>query len=100
MRLLKELRATDREAYAAALLYNVVSRLHERSSIVITTNLAFKQWGTVFPGAACVVALVDRLPQHHHEIDIDADSWRDAHDLERDHDPDCTRPRRRPGKRR
>lgn len=50
----------------------------------ITTNLAFKQWGTVFPGAACVGALVDRFAQHCHRVDIDADSWRDAHAFQRD----------------
>jgi DNA replication protein DnaC len=43
---------------------------------VITTNLPFRQWGTVFPGAACVAALVDRFVQHCHVIDIDAESWR------------------------
>jgi len=43
------------------------------------TNLAYKQWGTVFPGAACVVALVDRFAQHCHVVDIDADSWRQTH---------------------
>ena len=43
---------------------------------MITTNLAFKKWGSVFPGAACVAALVDRFVQHCHVIDIDADSWR------------------------
>ena len=58
------------------LLYNIVSRRHEARSIAITTNLSFKLWGTVFPGAACVVALVDRFVQHCHVLDIDADSWR------------------------
>lgn len=61
---------------SADLLYNVVSRRHEKRSTVITTNLAYKQWGTVFPGAACVAALVDRFAQHCHAIEIDADSWR------------------------
>lgn len=42
----------------------------------ITTNLGFKGWGSVFPGAACVVALVDRFSQHLHTVDIDAESWR------------------------
>jgi len=64
---------------AADLLYNVVSRRHEKRSTVISTNLSFKQWGTVFPGAACVVALVDRFAQHCHVADIDADSWRQKH---------------------
>ena len=58
------------------LLYNIISRRHERASTIITTNLAFKEWGNVFPGAACVVALVDRFTQHCHTIDIDGDSWR------------------------
>jgi DNA replication protein DnaC len=62
---------------SADLLYNIVNRRHEVRSIVITTNLAFKQWGLVFPGAACVAALVDRFVQHCHVIDIDADSWRE-----------------------
>lgn len=69
---------------AADILYNIIGRRHEQRSIVITTNLAFKQWATVFPGAACVVALVDRFAQHCHRVDIDADSWRDAHPFERD----------------
>lgn len=62
---------------AADLLYSVISRRHEKRSTVITTNLAFKLWGTVFPGAACVAALVDRFAQHCHVIDIDAESWRE-----------------------
>jgi len=64
------------DSRSADLLYNIVSRRHEARSIAITTNLAFKLWGTVFPGAACVAALVDRFVQHCHVLDIDADSWR------------------------
>ena len=64
------------DSRAADLLYNIISRRHETKSVIITTNLPFKQWGTVFPGAACVAALVDRFAQHCHVIDIDADSWR------------------------
>ncbi|MCA9551615.1 MAG: ATP-binding protein [Myxococcales bacterium] len=61
---------------AADTLYSIISRRHERASTVITTNLAFKQWGTVFPGAACVGALVDRYTQHLHVLDIEAESYR------------------------
>jgi len=61
---------------AADLLYNVISARHESRSTVITTNLSFKQWSTVFPGAACLVALVDRFTQHCEVLDIDADSYR------------------------
>jgi DNA replication protein DnaC len=61
---------------SADLLYNIISRRHEARSLVLTTNLPFKQWSTVFPGAACVSALIDRFVQHCHIVDIDADSWR------------------------
>ena len=73
---LDELGYLPADSRSADLLYNIVSRRHEQRSIVITTNLPFKQWGAIFPGAACVVALVDRLAQHCHVLDIDADSWR------------------------
>ena len=73
---LDELGYLPADSRSADLLYNIVSRRHEKRSIVITTNLPFKQWGTVFPGAACVGALVDRFAQLCHVIDIEADSWR------------------------
>lgn len=68
---------------AADLLFRIVSERHESRAIVITTNLAYKQWGTVFGDAPCLVALVDRFAQHCHVIDIDAESWRDKDRLER-----------------
>jgi DNA replication protein DnaC len=66
---------------SADLLYTIISRRHENRSLVLTTNLPFKQWGTVFPGAACVAALIDRFVQHCHILDIDADSWRQKESL-------------------
>jgi DNA replication protein DnaC len=75
------------DSRAADILYNIISRRHEQRSTVISTNLAYKQWSTVFPGAACVVALVDRFNQHCHRVEIDADSWRDAHSFECDSPP-------------
>lgn len=74
--ILDELGYLPADTRSADLLYNIISRRHERASTVITTNLGFKQWGSVFPGAACVAALVDRFVQHCHVVDIDADSWR------------------------
>ena len=74
--ILDELGYLPCDARSGDLLYSIVSRRHERASTIITTNLAFKDWGTVFPGAACVVALVDRFTQHCHVLDIDGDSWR------------------------
>jgi DNA replication protein DnaC len=84
------------DSRAADILYNIISRRHERASTIITTNLAFKQWGTVFPGAACVVALVDRFAQHCHRLEIIGPSWRDKHRLDPDDRPPTSpdRPRR------
>jgi DNA replication protein DnaC len=70
------------DSRSADLLYNVISRRHLQRSTIISTNLAFKQWSGVFPGAACVAALVDRFVQHCHVVDIDADSWRQKKSLE------------------
>lgn len=82
--ILDELGYIPCDSRAADILYNLISRRHEKRSTVITTNLAFKQWGNVFPGASSVVALVDRFAQHCHRVDIEADSWRDTHAFDRD----------------
>ena len=73
---LDELGYVPRDSRAADLLFHIVSRRHEARSVVITTNLAFKQWGSVFHDASCLGALVARFAQHCHVIDIDAESWR------------------------
>jgi len=83
------------DSRAADILYNIISRRHEQRSTVITTNLPFKQWGTTFPGAACVVALVDRFAQHCHRVDILGESWRNKHQLEPDRPPAKTSRSRR-----
>jgi len=80
---LDELGYVPCDSRAADLLFNIVSRRHESKSIVITTNLAFKQWGSVFHDASCLGALVDRFAQHCHVLDIDADSWRHKESLKR-----------------
>jgi len=69
---------------AGDILYHIISRRHEQRATILTTNLPFKQWGTVFPGASCVVALVDRFAQHCHTIDIESDSWREKHAFDRE----------------
>jgi DNA replication protein DnaC len=74
--ILDELGYLPCDSRSADLLYTLISRRHEQRSTAITTNLAYKQWGAIFPGAACVAALIDRFDQHCHLIDIDADSWR------------------------
>jgi len=85
--ILDELGYLPCDSRAADILYAIINRRHERRSTIITTNLAFKQWGTVFPGAACVVALVDRFAQHCHRVEIIGPSWRDKHRLNPDDQP-------------
>jgi DNA replication protein DnaC len=74
--LLDEIGYLPCDSRAADLLFNIVSRRHEERSTIISTNLPFKAWGTIFPGAACVAALVDRFTENCHVLDIDGDSWR------------------------
>ncbi|XYH94898.1 ATP-binding protein [Sorangium sp. So ce1128] len=81
--ILDELGYVPCDASAADLLFRIVSKRHESRSVVITTNLSYKQWGTVFGDAPCLGALVDRFAQHCHVLDIDADSWRDKERLEK-----------------
>lgn len=69
------------DARAADMLFNIIARRHEKRATVISTNLPFKQWGTLFGGAGSVTALVDRFSQHCHVMDIDGDSWRQTHAL-------------------
>lgn len=85
--ILDELGYLPCDTRAADILYNIISRRHEQRSTVITTNLAFKQWGNTFPGAACVVALVDRFAQNCHRVEILGESWRDKHRLDPDRPP-------------
>ncbi|MDB4996408.1 MAG: hypothetical protein JWM74_3840 [Myxococcaceae bacterium] len=81
--ILDELGYVPCDATAADLLFRILSTRHESRAVVITTNLAYKQWGTVFGDAPCLGALIDRFAQHCHVLDIDADSWRDKERLEK-----------------
>lgn len=64
------------DSHAADLLFQIISRRYEQRSVIITTNLAFKDWHTVFPNASCAVALVDRLTHHAEIIRIEGESYR------------------------
>ncbi len=61
----------------ADLLFEVVTRRYDQERpLVLSTNKAFSEWGEVFPHAACVVTLVDRLIHRAEVIEIEAESYR------------------------
>ena len=60
----------------ADLLFELVTRRYERKSTLITTNRPFAEWRDVFPNAACVVSLVDRLVHNAEILAIDGESYR------------------------
>lgn len=61
---------------AADLLFEIVNRRYERRSLLITTNLPFAQWNTVFPNATCLTTLLDRLTHHADVTVIEGASYR------------------------
>jgi len=72
------------DSYAADLLYRIVDRRYERPgpkdpssrSILLTTNLAFRDWNTVFPNATSIATLLDKLTHHADVTVLQGDSYR------------------------
>lgn len=67
----------------ADLLYEVISERYQNLSTIVTTNKPFKEWGEVFPNAACVVTLVDQLMHKAEVVVIEGDSYRQKEAKER-----------------
>jgi DNA replication protein DnaC len=60
----------------ADLLFQVISRRYEKKSLVLTTNLAFQDWPSIFPNASCATALIDRVIHHADVLAIEGESYR------------------------
>lgn len=80
----------------ADLLFEVVSRRYETKSLLLTTNRPFSEWPQVFPNAACVVSLIDRIIHHAEVLAIDGESYRAKEARERNEKQVGLRKKRKP----
>ena len=69
------------DADGARLLFQVISDAYEQRSLIITTNLEFSRWGTVFGDNNMAAAIIDRLVHHGRLLQFRGDSYRVGHAL-------------------
>lgn len=77
--ILDEMGYVSFDRYQSELLFKVIADRSERGSIIVTTNLAFSDWASLFENSAMVAALVDRLTFKSYILDMNGESYRLEH---------------------